>query len=205
MKLCHSGILSRPAAHKPSLEDQQIGITVAPTAAVSTPVPFGFVEAGQQDVFTLSPSLKTVLQEQQVMAARQGAGNTPGVAAHGRIQPFSLEIKIIQRNHLDGKVECLCGGFNPLAQGGLAASRQGTESEQTTFSPPLIPQAQQGKTDGPQPIRRRFGVPLINRYSVTLGVALSSEPMVDITKPEVLKQPLLVAVGNDALALRIQL
>jgi len=48
-------------------------------------------------------------------------------------------------------------------------------------------------------------VPLINRYTVTIGVALSSEPMVDMTKPEVLKQPLLVAVGNDALALRIQL
>ena len=139
------------------------------------------------------------------MAARQGAGNPPGVAAHGRIKPLGLEIKIIQRNHLDGKVECLCGGFNPLPQGGLATSRQGTESEQTTFSPPLLCQAQQGKTDRPQPIRRRFGVPLINCYTVTLGVALLREPMVNIAKPEVLKQPLLVAVGNDALTVRIQL
>ena len=96
---------------------------------------------------TLAPYLKTFLQELQVMAARKCAGHTPGVAAYGRIKPFGLEIKIIQRHHLDGEAKFLCRGFNPLPQSGLPASRQCTESEQTAFSQPLISQAQKRQTN----------------------------------------------------------
>ena len=56
------------------------------------------------------------------MAAGKRSGHTPGVAVHGCIKPIGLEIKIIQRNHLYGEPEVLCGGLNPLPQGGLATS-----------------------------------------------------------------------------------
>ena len=81
------------AANKPTLNNQQVCIATAPTAPISTAMSFGFVEAGHQNVLTLSPCLKTLLQELQVMAARKRTRHTPGVALHRGIKPFGLEIK----------------------------------------------------------------------------------------------------------------
>ena len=129
------------AAHKPTLKNQQVGSATAPTAPISTSLSFGFVEAGHQDVLTLSPCLETLLQKPQIMATGKRTGHTPGVAAHRFIKTFCFEIKIIQRNHLHGEVKCFCCGFNPLPQGGFPASRQGAESDQTAFSAPFFSQA----------------------------------------------------------------
>ena len=139
------------------------------------------------------------------MAARKGAGHTPGVAAHRCIELISFEIKIIQRNHLYGKAKSLGGSFNPLPKSGLSTSRQSTESEQTAFSLPLLRQAEKRQSNRPQPIRRRLGVPLIKGYLMTLGPALLSKPILEFAKFEMLKQSLLISVRNEALAFRIQL
>ena len=48
-------------------------------------------------------------------------------------------------------------------------------------------------------------MPVIEGYSMTPGIALLSKPTFDIAQAEMLKQPLLIAAGNDALTLRIQL
>ena len=85
-----------PAPHEPTLKDQQVGIARTPAVAISTPLSFGFIEAGHQDVLTLSPALKTVLEQLQVMTARKRTGHTPWVTAHRGIQPIGLEIKIIE-------------------------------------------------------------------------------------------------------------
>ncbi len=89
------------------------------------------------------------------MAAGKGAGHTPGVAAHRCIKPISFEIKIIQRNHLYGKVKSLGGSFNPLPKSGLSTSRQSTESEADGVLPATAPpgseQAVQQTTTNPAP------------------------------------------------------
>jgi len=166
---------------------------------------FGFIEARHQDVLTLSPCLKTLLQELQVMAARKRARHTPGVALHRRIKPFGLEIKVIERNHLDRELKCPCGSFNPLPQGGFAATRQSTESEQSALSLPLLAQAQKRQTNRPQPIRCRLRMPVIDGDPMTPRVALQCRPTLKVTQLEMLQQPLLIGAGDDALALRIQL
>ena len=139
------------------------------------------------------------------MATRKCAGYTPGVAVHGCIKPIGLEIKIIQRHHLNRETQSPCGGFNPLPECGLPTSRQSTESEQTTFSLALLRQAQNGQTNRPQPIRRRFRVPLIEGHLVALASPLFCTPGDGISQLKVLEQPLLVVARNQTLALRIQL
>ena len=74
-----------------------------------------------------------------------------------------------------------------------------------TFPLPSLCQAQKGQTNRPKPIRSCLGVPLIKGHPMTRGVALLSVPTRDIAQLKMLKQPLLVAAGNDTLALRIQL
>ena len=135
------------AAHKPTLKNQKVSMAMAPTAPISTALSFGFVEAGHQDVLTLSPCLKTLMQELEVMTARKRARHTPRITAHCGIQPIGLEIKIIEGNHLDGQAKSRCGSFNPLPQGGFPATRQSTESEQSALSLPLLRQTQYGQTD----------------------------------------------------------
>ena len=94
------------AAHKPTLKNQQVGIATAPTASISTAMAFGFVEAGHQNVLTLSPCLEGT------PAGAPGHGCREAREAHPRgcrciacIKPFGLEIKVIQRNHLDRRGE----------------------------------------------------------------------------------------------------
>ena len=180
------------AAHKPTLKNQQVGSATTPTAPIPTPMSLGFVEAGQQDVLTLSPCLETLLQKPQIMAAGKRTGHTPGVAAHRFIKAFGLEIKIIQRNHLYGEVKCFRCGFNPLPQSGFPASGQGAESDQTAISAPFFSQAQEGQANRPQPIRVRLGMPVIKGDPVTPGLVLLSQPTLHITQLEMLKQPALV-------------
>ena len=48
-------------------------------------------------------------------------------------------------------------------------------------------------------------MPVIEGDPMTPGIALLSKPTFDVAQPEMLKQPLLIAAGNDALPLRIQL
>lgn len=205
MGLIRSCVAIWAAAHKPTLKNQQVGIATAPTASISSAMAFGFVEAGHQNVLTLSPCLKTLLQELQVMAARKRARHTPGVALHRRIKPFGLEIKVIERNHLDREVKCPCGSFNPLPQGGFPATWQSTESEQSALSLPLLAQVQKRQTNRPEPIRCRLRMPVIDGDPMPPRVALQCRPTLKVAQLEMLQQPLLILAGNDALALRIQL
>ena len=48
-------------------------------------------------------------------------------------------------------------------------------------------------------------MPVIEGDPVTPGVALLCRPTCDVAQIKMLKQPLLIAAGNDALAFRIQL
>ena len=123
MGFCWCKVHRRFAADKPTLKNQEVGITASPTAAVPTAIPSRFVKAGHLHVLALSPLSKAVLQKVQVVTSRQCTRHTPGVASHCCIKPIRLEIKIIERNHLNGEAKTLCGGFDPLPEGRLPTSR----------------------------------------------------------------------------------
>ena len=193
------------AAHKPTLKNQKVSMAMAPTAPISTALSFGFVEAGHQDVLTLSPCLKTLMQQLEVMTARKRPRHTPGVTAHCGIQSIGLEIKIIEGNHLDGQAKSRCGSFNPLPKAGFPTSRESTQPDQPALPLRLFGQAEKRQTNRPQPIRRRVRMPSIERHPVTFCLALSCHPARNIAQTKVLEQPVLVTAWNDALTLRIQL
>ena len=64
------------------------------------------------------------------MAARQGPGNSPGIALHRQIKTRRIEIEIIDGHHLQGQTELRGGCLQPATKTGFAASRQGAESDQ---------------------------------------------------------------------------